>query len=73
MPSRIRPGRWLAAQITRPINRLSRAMREVARSRDFLRRVKRIEDDEFGRLTDSFNDLLGQLHNYDQDLREAMA
>jgi len=66
-------GRWLAAQITRPINRLSRAMREVARSRDFLRRVKRIEDDEFGRLTDSFNDLLGQLHNYDQDLREAMA
>jgi signal transduction histidine kinase/AmiR/NasT family two-component response regulator len=66
-------GRWLAARITRPINRLSRAMREVARSRDFLRRVKRIEDDEFGRLTDSFNDLLGQLHNYDQDLREAMA
>jgi signal transduction histidine kinase/AmiR/NasT family two-component response regulator len=66
-------GRWLAAQITRPINRLSRAMREVARSRDFMRKVKRIEDDEFGRLTDSFNDLLGQLHNYDQDLREAMA
>ncbi|MGZ8362838.1 MAG: ATP-binding protein [Caulobacteraceae bacterium] len=65
-------GRWLAAKVTKPVNRLSEAMAEVSHSRDFAKRVERGEDDEFGRLTDSFNALLGRLHHNDLDLRAAM-
>ena len=65
-------GRWLAGRVTKPVNRLSFAMREVARSGDFAQQVERGEDDEFGRLTDSFNALLAQLHRRDLDLRAAM-
>ena len=65
-------GRWLAARLTRPVERLSNAMHEVAGSGDFERRVQHGENDEFGRLTDSFNALLGQLHANDQELRLTM-
>jgi signal transduction histidine kinase/CheY-like chemotaxis protein len=65
-------GRWLAGRVTKPVNRLSFAMREIARSGDFAQLVERGEDDEFGRLTDSFNALLAQLHRRDLDLRAAM-
>ena len=65
-------GRWLAARLARPVDRLSQAMHDVATSGDFARRVDRGEDDEFGRLTDSFNDLLAQLFRNDQELRAAM-
>jgi HAMP domain-containing protein len=65
-------GRWLAARVTKPVNRLSQAMREVARNGDYARRVERGEDDEFGRLTDSFNALLAQLHRRDMDLQAVM-
>ena len=65
-------GRWLAARLTRPVDRLSRAMHEVAGSGDFARRVEHGENDEFGRLTESFNGLLSQLQKNDLELRGAM-
>ena len=65
-------GRWLAARLTRPVDRLSRAMHEVAGSGDFTRRVIHGEDDEFGRLTQSFNSLLAQLETNDRALRKTM-
>ena len=65
-------GRWLASRLTRPVDRLSRAMHEVAGSGDFARRVEHGENDEFGRLTESFNGLLSQLQKNDQELRGAM-
>ncbi len=65
-------GRWLAARLTRPVERLSQAMHEVARSGDFGRRVTHGENDEFGRLTESFNALLAQLQTNDLELRNAM-
>ncbi len=65
-------GRWLASRLTRPVDRLSRAMEEVAGSSDFARRVVHGEDDEFGRLTDSFNGLLAQLQRNDRELRATM-
>ena len=65
-------GRWLAARLTRPVDRLSHAMHEVAGSGDFARRVEHGENDEFGRLTESFNGLLSQLQKNDQELRGAM-
>ncbi len=66
-------GRWLASRLTRPVDRLSHAMHEVAGSGDFARRVEHGENDEFGRLTESFNGLLSQLQKNDIELRSAMA
>ena len=65
-------GRWLAGRVIEPVNRLSAAMSEVAESSDFGRRVERGDDDEFGRLTDSFNGLLVRLQANDQALRSTM-
>ena len=65
-------GRWLAGRLTRPVDRLSRSMHEVAGSGDFTQRVRHGENDEFGRLTDSFNALLAQLDKNDRALRGAM-
>jgi signal transduction histidine kinase/AmiR/NasT family two-component response regulator len=65
-------GRWLAARLTRPVDRLSHAMHEVAGSGDFGQRVRHDENDEFGRLTDSFNGLLAQLEKNDHALRSTL-
>ena len=65
-------GRWLAGRLTRPVDRLSHAMHDVAGSGDFTRRVAHGDHDEFGRLTDSFNALLAQLESNDRALRKTM-
>ena len=65
-------GRWLAGRLTRPVDRLSEAMHDVASSGDFTRRVTHGEHDEFGRLTDSFNALLADLESHDRALHETM-
>ncbi|HTI66603.1 MAG TPA: ATP-binding protein [Caulobacteraceae bacterium] len=66
-------GRWLAGRVTDPVNRLSQAMQAVADSGDFAQRVERADDDELGRLTDSFNGLLSKLNHNDQALRRTMS
>jgi signal transduction histidine kinase/CheY-like chemotaxis protein len=66
-------GRWLAGRVTDPVNRLSNAMQTVAAGGDFTQRVERRADDELGRLTDSFNQLLAKLHDHDQALKATMA
>jgi signal transduction histidine kinase/AmiR/NasT family two-component response regulator len=66
-------GRWLAGRVTEPVDRLSRTMRAVTEGADFAQRVERTDDDELGRLTDSFNDLLARLHHNDQALRASLA
>jgi signal transduction histidine kinase/FixJ family two-component response regulator len=65
-------GRWLAGRLTRPVERLSRAMQAVADSGDFAQRVRHGENDEFGRLTHSFNELLAQLEKNDLALRSTL-
>jgi signal transduction histidine kinase len=65
-------GRWLAGRLTRPVERLSRSMHDVAGSHDFTQRVHHGENDEFGLLTDSFNTLLGQLDRNDRALHATM-
>jgi signal transduction histidine kinase len=65
-------GRWLAGRLTRPVDKLSKSMHEVASSGDFTQRVRHGENDEFGRLTDSFNALLAQLDKNDRALRATM-
>src|SRR5580700_1635082 len=65
-------GRWLAGLVIQPVNRLSQAMREVTDSGDYSQRVPKWASDEFGLLTDSFNDLLTQLQANDGALHRAM-
>jgi signal transduction histidine kinase/ActR/RegA family two-component response regulator len=65
-------GRWLAGLVVHPVNRLSQAMRDVTDSGDYSQRVPNWARDEFGILTDSFNDLLAQLQANDNALHRAM-
>ena len=65
-------GRWLAGRLTRPVERLSQVMHEVAGSGDFTRRVAHDDKDEFGRLTESFNALLADLESHDRALHQTM-
>ncbi len=65
-------GRLLARRVIEPVARLSQAMGEVAASGDLERRVEASENDEFGRLIESFNTLLDRLHANDRELRTAM-
>jgi signal transduction histidine kinase/ActR/RegA family two-component response regulator len=65
--------RLMAERVIEPVGRLSLVMQEVARTRDLARRVQKTEDDEFGRLIDSFNALLGRLEANERDLRQTLA
>jgi two-component system, sensor histidine kinase len=65
-------GRWLAGLVIHPVNRLSKAMRDVTDSGDYSERVPKWASDEFGLLTESFNDLLAQLQANDSALHRAM-
>jgi two-component system sensor histidine kinase YesM len=52
---------FIAYAITQPINRLSEAMRS-AQERNFDIRLPNRRKDEIGRLTDSFNDMIGRIN-----------
>ena len=66
-------GRWLAGRVVEPVNRLSEVMREVAESGDYAQRAPPWAQDEFGLLTESFNNLLAQLQANDHALHKAMS
>jgi len=63
----------LARRMTKPMERLSQAMREVAADGRFKPVVQAADDDVFHSLTDSFNHLVSRLEINDHDLRGAMA
>jgi signal transduction histidine kinase/AmiR/NasT family two-component response regulator len=63
----------LARRMTRPMERLSQAMREVAAGGRFKPIEQAADDDVFHSLTDSFNHLVSRLEANDHDLRGAMA
>ncbi|CAN5218449.1 ATP-binding protein [soil metagenome] len=66
-------GRWLAGRVTKPVAMLSQAMEEITGgSGDYDRRVEPMYDDEVGRLTEAFNELLGRLHVNDKALQQTM-
>ena len=64
--------RWVARRAVEPVIRLSHVMEDVAASGDFQRRVTDAGDDEFAKLSRSFNALLHQLHVNDSDLRRTL-
>jgi signal transduction histidine kinase/ActR/RegA family two-component response regulator len=63
----------LARRMTKPMERLSRAMREVAAGGRFKPVEQAADDDVFHSLTDSFNHLVSRLEANDHELRGAMA
>jgi signal transduction histidine kinase/ActR/RegA family two-component response regulator len=63
----------LARRMTKPMERLSKAMREVAADGRFKPVEQAADDDVFHSLTDSFNHLVSRLEVNDHDLRGAMA
>ncbi|HET9159339.1 MAG TPA: ATP-binding protein, partial [Caulobacteraceae bacterium] len=66
-------GRWLAKRVTKPVQNLSAAMEEITGGKgDYDRRVEPMYDDEVGKLTESFNELMARLHANDIKLRQAM-
>jgi signal transduction histidine kinase/ActR/RegA family two-component response regulator len=64
--------RSLARQVTAPIERLSKAMADVARSGEFTAVAETSEDDVFHRLTASFNHLIARLGANHQELKATM-
>jgi signal transduction histidine kinase/ActR/RegA family two-component response regulator len=64
--------KWLASRVIEPVRRLSEAMDQVAESGDFSQTVAPTSDDELGRLTGTFNGLLGKLEANDQALRATL-
>jgi signal transduction histidine kinase/AmiR/NasT family two-component response regulator len=63
----------LARRMTKPMERLSQAMREVAADGRFKPVEQATDDDVFHSLTASFNHLVSRLEINDHDLRGAMA
>jgi signal transduction histidine kinase/CheY-like chemotaxis protein/HPt (histidine-containing phosphotransfer) domain-containing protein len=54
--------------ITSPILRLAQTARDFTATRDYSLRAPRTSDDEVGKLTDTFNEMLEQMHARDKEL-----
>lgn len=65
-------GLWLSAEITRPVQQLTRAVERVALG-NFNQRVKVRSRDELGQLAKSFNTMARKLARVDQNRREFIA
>lgn len=64
-------GRTLHPILTRPIVLLEAAAQRVRDTGDFSTRVPVVDDDELGRLTEAFNEMLGRIEHYEQELLSA--
>lgn len=60
--------RNLHRRITGPINNLIKGMDEVSQEHDFSMRLPVVTEDEIGVITNSFNDMLGQVQSRDDRL-----
>jgi signal transduction histidine kinase len=56
--------RRLQRKVSAPIYELDRVAETVSQKRDYSVRAKRYEDDELGRLTDTFNQMLGEIQDH---------
>ncbi len=60
--------RRLQRSITRPVSQLKNAMQDVARTKDFDRKVEKSSRDEISQLVDAFNGMLAEVRTRDQAL-----
>lgn len=61
---------WLSA-VSRPITNLVKTAGRISASGDYSMRARQFEDDDLGRLTAEFNDMLNQIQKRDAELSEA--
>jgi signal transduction histidine kinase len=52
--------------LERPVSELARAARAISQTKDYRIRAQKVGDDELGDLTDTFNDMLTQIEQYQQ-------
>jgi signal transduction histidine kinase len=57
-------------RVLEPILDLARTARSISEHKDYALRARKQSDDEIGQLTDSFNDMLGQIQERDTALRK---
>ena len=57
--------------ITEPVSNLTETARSIAERRDYSVRAKKMSKDEFGLLTDAFNQMLGQIETQDAAVRDS--
>lgn len=57
------------SSITKPVSYISEIAQKVAKEKDFSIRVKKTSEDEIGRLVDSFNWMLEQIKQREEDLK----
>ena len=62
---------FLQKQISRPVLALSETAKAISERRDYSVRAPRQGRDEFGLMTDAFNNMLEQIHSRDLALQEA--
>jgi len=61
---------WIALGVSRSVRNLARAAERVRADKDFKVRAVKTSDDELGRLTDAFNDMLAGIQARDDELSQ---
>lgn len=61
---------FFVSKIFRPVKILLTTMRDVSEKDDFSLRAEIVSDDEFGELTENFNNMLNQIKSRDDKIRE---
>ncbi|QNN24104.1 response regulator [Planctomycetales bacterium ZRK34] len=62
---------WLSRSLSRPLEQLTTAAQHISQNRDYSLRVTRFTNDEFGKLTDAFNLMIGVIEQRDSELLAA--
>jgi signal transduction histidine kinase/CheY-like chemotaxis protein len=62
---------WLGRVLSRPVRELARVAEAVTHDEDYSVRAAKLSEDELGVLTDSFNNMLGEIQRRDSALQRA--
>jgi signal transduction histidine kinase/ActR/RegA family two-component response regulator/HAMP domain-containing protein len=65
--------RFLQSRISHPILTLADVARQVSERRDYSVRAQKLGEDELGRLTDAFNEMLNRIQEQDTEREQARA
>ncbi|MDM8536959.1 response regulator [Desulfobacterales bacterium HSG17] len=60
---------WMQKIFTKPLSDVIQSMTRVTHEKNYDVSVKKQSNDEFGMLVDHFNNMIGEIHNRDQELK----